>query len=731
MLILRLAIPSPLRRLFDYLPPEQTQIADLRALRPGCRVRVPFGRRELIGILIEVVTDTEIDPKKLKAAIAILDEQSLISPAIIQLCSWGAGYYHHPPGEVFSTAFPADLRKGKPHRELGAAGWQLNTRGKGLPGSALQRSPKQALALSLLQESPQLSAKALQDAGASSSILRALLDRGLVEKCLIKSSPSRAVNRPGLEPNPEQARAIEAIGPALGEFSCHLVEGVTGSGKTEVYLQLIALCLQQDRQALVLIPEIGLTPQTLTRFQDRFEANIVSLHSGMADGERFAAWEAARDGSAHIMIGTRSSVFTSFNNLGLIIVDEEHDNSFKQQDGFRYSARDLAVKRGQLENCPVVLGSATPSLESIHNASTGRYHHHVLEQRAAGAQMPSLQAIDIRKQVLSAGFSPELVSTIGNTLQAQRQVLLFLNRRGFAPTLLCHDCGWLGQCGSCDARLTVHRREDRLRCHHCGHAKPLPRRCPECHSNRLMTAGVGTEQAEVFLRGQFPQYPLHRVDSDSMRTKHAMASLVTEMATGTPCILLGTQMLTKGHHFPAVGLVAVIDADAALFSADFRGEERMAQLLTQVAGRAGRATDPGTVLLQTHYPDHPAIRAILEQPYGEHARRLLAERLALGLPPGSSMALIRTDADTVEAGDNFLLALRAQLNGKLPPGATLIGPIPSPMQRRARKYRSQLILNANNRAAAQQASSAIVLAASALKSRGVNWTVDIDPQDSF
>jgi primosomal protein N' (replication factor Y) len=731
MSILRLAIPSPLRIEFDYLPPEGDDSGRASDLQPGCRVRVPFGNRELTGYITSVLTETEVPVSKLKPALEILDTKPLISPLMMQLCQWAAKYYHHPLGEVIAAAFPSQLRKGKAHRTLGALGWRLSHRGMGLPKGALGRSPRQAQALALLQAEGEVSTSRLSQDGISPGIMRALLAKNLAEQFNIEIDKTEASSNTGLDLNSEQADAVASMGETLDAFHCHLLEGITGSGKTEVYLQLIALCLQQKRQVLVLVPEIGLTPQTLGRFEHRFNANIVSLHSGLAEGERYTAWESAREGSAHIVIGTRSSIFASFHKLGLIIVDEEHDASYKQQDGFRYSARDIAVKRAQLEKCPVILGSATPSLESIHNVEIGRYRHHRLNERAGGAHLPTMEALDIRKQVLTAGLSPALLKTIGDTLDRGKQVLLFLNRRGYAPTLMCHDCGWLAQCRNCDSRLTVHRSQGLVRCHHCSASMHQPRRCPDCHGPALMTAGLGTEQADDFLRAKFPAYPLYRVDSDSMSGKNAMSALAQQLDKGEPCILLGTQMLTKGHHFPGVNLVAVIDADAALFSADFRGEERMAQLLTQVAGRAGRAGEQGQVVLQTHYPDHPVIRSILHKPYASHARAILAERQNLGTPPFSYMALVRTDARSAEAGEQFLSNLRKRAQQQLPSGTTLIGPLPSPMQRRAGKYRSQLLLTATNRQAAQAASTVLVACAEKLPASQLNWTIDIDPQDSF
>ncbi len=732
MSVLRLAIPSPLRRLFDYLPPQGTSNAEIKGLRPGQRLVVPFGPRRVTGYLVAVNEVSELPTAKLRHALSILDPEPLISTPLIQLCEWASRYYHHPPGEVFSAAFPRFLREGKEHRPTGIPGWRLTNRGLGLPPGALARSPRQAEALALMQASKAVANSQFADKGIKTAVLRQLLTKGLAEKCLLDELPTATISRPGLDLNPEQMVAVRALLQASEGFSSHLLEGVTGSGKTEVYLQLIADCLERGRQALVLIPEIGLTPQTLDRFRQRFQASIVTLHSGLGDAERYRSWEAARDGSAHIVIGTRSAIFTPLRAPGLIIVDEEHDSSYKQQDGFRYSARDVAVKRGQLEGCPVLLGSATPSLESLHNVITGRYTLHRLTQRAGMSQLPTISTIDIRRQALQAGLSASLLQAIDDKLAAKQQVLLFLNRRGFAPTLQCHDCGWVAECRACDARLTVHRRSSRLRCHHCGASQALSRQCPECNSSNLMTSGLGTEQTEAFLRERFGQWPVFRVDSDSMQARHAMRELVSEINQGEPGILLGTQMLTKGHHFPAVGLVAVIDADAMLFSADFRGEERMAQLLTQVAGRAGRAEMPGEVLLQTHYPDHPALQAMLSMNYADQARKMLTERTAAGMPPAGQLVVLRSDCDDSSHGEQFLQHLRDQAGNALPGGSQLIGPLPSPMQRRAGKYRCQLIILAPDRRAAHAAASLLVSLAEAAKARrDLKWTIDIDPQDLY
>ena len=729
MPVLRLAIPTPLRSLFDYLPPGDADSADLA---PGIRLRVPFGHREVTAYLVEEVPSSDVEPGSLKQATAILDSQPLLSPSILMLCDWAAGYYQHPPGEVYQAAFPKALRAGKAHQPNSEPGWRLTTRGKGLPRGALARSPKQSLALGLLQDLEQVTNLTLRGAGISAGIIKALEEKELAERTEVLATDIQPTTNASLILNEEQASAMERLLGDRGGFSCHLLEGVTGSGKTEVYLQLIADCLARGRQALVLIPEIGLTPQTLARFSDRFNAEIAVLHSGLSDNQRYKAWEAARSGTAHIVIGTRSAIFTSLARPGLIVVDEEHDQSYKQQNGFRYSARDVAVKRGQLENCPVLLGSATPSLESLHNALQGRYSHHRLQQRAGSSQLPTIEAIDIRKAPLESGLSPALLAALDSTLSKGQQALLFLNRRGYAPTLQCHDCGWVAECNECDARLTLHRRQRRLRCHHCGASRPLTHHCPECRSEQLLSLGMGTEKAEDFLRSRFPNWPVYRVDSDSMQGRESMQTLVNQINQGEPCILLGTQMLTKGHHFPAVSLVGVIDMDGLLFSTDFRSEERSSQLLTQVAGRAGRAETAGTVMLQTHHPDHPSLLAMLSQNYHQQARNMLAKREQAHLPPIGQLLILRTDCHDADYGEQFLRDLRRNSQIHLPAGIEMIGPLPAPMQRRAGRFRSQLLVHTAERKLSRMAARTLVEQAQRLSARkGLNWSLDVDPQDMF
>ncbi|MGB2419424.1 MAG: replication restart helicase PriA, partial [Luminiphilus sp.] len=619
-------------------------------------------------------------------------------------------------------------RRGQPERALTETGIRLTARGQGLPDGAPHRAPKQAALVSRLKLGP-LPVTELKAEGFSSAVIKALKDHALVEDCELTTEGAWQTRSSPLPANPEQQAAIDQIVASAGAFSVHLLYGVTGSGKTEVYLQSVADCLNRGRQALVLLPEIALTPQTLARFEARFEAPVIALHSGMGDAERDRAWTSARRGRAAVILGTRSSVFVPLLSPGLIIVDEEHDAAYVQQDGFRYSARDVAIKRAQLEQCPVVLGSATPSLESWHNAELGRFQRHSLTQRAGAGTLPTLRQIDISGLELSAGLSPELLHKIEAALGRRHQVLVFLNRRGFANALLCHDCGWSSDCADCDARMTLHKTPPGLHCHHCGRRSALPRQCPRCQSRRLVGTGVGTQQTETLLAERFAEFPVIRVDSDTMTGRQAMPDLIEQLAGGEPVLMIGTQMLSKGHHFPHVTLVAVVDADALLFSPDFRGEERLLQLLTQVGGRAGRDGTPGEVLIQTRHPDHPLMQH-LDQPFHTALPALLNHRIQAGLPPHGALGVIRCDSQDRQEGLGFLSQIRNSIAA--PRGAQIIGPLSAAMARRKNRYRSQLVISAGSRSMLAKVMTDLITAAEAARhSHRLSWSVDIDPYESL
>ncbi|MES2674322.1 MAG: primosomal protein N' [Pseudomonadota bacterium] len=734
-LILQLALPTPLRRRFDYLPPAGMSDVDAQNLKPGVLIRVPFGHQELIGVLLDIKSDTAQDLGKLRCALAIVDTNPAIHDELLELCLWAADYYQCSEGDALSTALPTLLRQGELAELRDEPCWQLTTEGKGLPTGALKRSPKQAQLLAELQEHLQLSRSEITALGIPGSIIKTLIDKRLIEAAKMESSSAAAatpaiLRQQHLTLSEQQAFAFAHIN--LQQFQVSLLDGATGSGKTEIYLQAIAKVLEQGQQALVLVPEIGLTPQTIARFQQRFTVPIVAMHSGLNDRERLDAWLHARSGNARILIGTRSAIFTPMPKLGIIIIDEEHDGSFKQQDGFRYSARDLAVLRASRLQIPLLLGTATASLETLNNAQQGRYQHLRLTARAGNAKPPEIQLLDIRGQTLVEGFAAETTSAIAREIAAGNQVLVFLNRRGYAPTLECQDCGWLANCGHCDLRMTVHQTPRHLHCHHCGHQRALPRQCPNCKSSRLQPLGQGTERSEIALTEWFPNTRIIRVDRDSTRNKNAMNKILDEVHQGEPCILVGTQMLAKGHHFADVTLVVIIDADAGLFSTDFRGPERMGQLLLQVAGRAGRAEKPGRVILQSLHCDHPLVQTLVHKGYHAFADLILQERRITQLPPYRYLALLRAESKRPENALDFLklARLEAQALMAASPNLHYLGPLPAMIEKRGDRFRYHLQFNSAQRKPLQQLLTRLVeqLENHALSKR-VRWAIDVDPME--
>jgi len=543
-------------------------------------------------------------------------------------------------------------------------------------------------------------------------------------------SSTLQINKPTLQLNLEQLAAINQISEQLGTYNTWVLDGVTGSGKTEVYLELIEKTLQNNCQALILVPEIGLTPQTIARFSDRFNVEIAVLHSGLTDKQRMHAWLQAKNGVAKIIIGTRSAVFTPMEKLGLIILDEAHDLSFKQQDTLRYHARDVAVKRAQLENIPVILGSATHSLETLYNVEHKKFNILYLHQRAGTASVPSFHLLDIRNHYLKEGISPQIIDAIETTIAKKEQVLIFLNRRGYAPSLICHHCGWVAECTRCDAKLTYHLDPLHLHCHHCDSTKPLFKHCPQCQSTNLLALGLGTVKVEMVLSELFPNNKIIRIDRDSTRRKKAMANYIEAINNGEADILIGTQMLAKGHHFPNVTLVVILDGDSGFFSSDFRATENFAQLLMQVAGRAGRAEKPGQVLIQTRNPDHPQLQSLIQNGYAQFARDLLHERQASGLPPYSYLSLIRSHAKNAHVTHEFLEQVKALAIKRHTSAIKILGPIPSPMSKRSGNYHSQLLLQAPDRMSLRKFLNDLMHDIATLpNAKKVRWSLDVDPTD--
>lgn len=733
MPVVQVALPVPLARNFDYLlPPHLASHAVV-----GGRVTVPFGKRKATGVVVAIVEHSDFPIDQLKSVHEVLDRESLYPASLWRILLWAADYYHFPLGEVLFHAMPVLLRQGKAAEEAPLWQWVMTEEGKATAPESLKRAPKQQQALAALRNRP-LYRHEVSQHDITEATLQALRAKGLCE--LRPQERARqdwrttfAVNGERLRLNTEQATAVGAIRSGDDQFSAWLLAGITGSGKTEVYLSMLENILAAGRQALVMVPEIGLTPQTIARFRERFNAPVDVLHSGLNDSERLAVWLRARSGETAIVIGTRSSLFTPFARLGAIIIDEEHDSSYKQQEGWRYHARDLAVFRARQEAIPIVMGSATPALETLHNVQLGKYRQLNLSKRAGNATKATQLLIDLKGVKLQGGLSPMMIKKITQHLKADNQVLLFLNRRGFSPTLLCHECGWIAECQRCDRYYTLHQHQRQLRCHHCDSQRPVPHQCPQCGSTHLVPVGLGTEQLEHNLAALFPDVPLTRIDRDTTSRKGALEQQLAEVHRGGARILVGTQMLAKGHHFPDVTLVSLLDVDGALFSADFRSAERFAQLYVQVAGRAGRAGKQGEVLLQTHHPEHPLLQTLLHQGYDAFAQQALSERSSVFLPPFTSHALFRAeDHDNLQAS-LFLQQLRNLLEASPLKDASfwVMGPVPALQAKRSGRYRWQLLLQHPSRAILQRLlKTSLPLINTLPQARKVKWTLDIDPSES-
>lgn len=732
MPVVQVALPIPLARNFDYLLPSHLSVAG-----PGVRVIVPFGKRNAIGIVVGLAEHSDFPPEQLKSISEVLDTHSLYPPSLWHILLWAADYYHYPLGEVLFHAIPVLLRQGKPAKEAPLWQWSVSEAGKATAPESLRRSPKQQKALAVLHQK-NLYRHEIHQHDISDAVMQALRVKGLCD--LQATQVTRADWRKGysvtgerLRLNTEQATAVGAIRSEDDHFAAWLLAGITGSGKTEVYLSVLENVLEKGNQALVLVPEIGLTPQTIARFRERFNAPIDVLHSALNDSERLTVWLRAYHGETAIVIGTRSALFTPFANLGVIIIDEEHDSSYKQQEGWRYHARDLAVFRAQRENIPVVMGTATPALETLHNVQLGKYRRLSLSRRAGNARQATQQLIDLKGVRLQDGLSPMLIKKMEQHLQADNQVLLFLNRRGFSPAMLCHECGWIAECQRCDRYYTLHQHQRQLRCHHCNSQRPIPHQCPQCGSTHLLPVGLGTEQLEQNLNQRFPDVPITRIDRDTTSRKGALEQQLSEVNRGGARVLVGTQMLAKGHHFPDVTLVSLLDVDGALFSADFRSAERFAQLYTQVAGRAGRAGKQGDVLLQTHHPEHPLLQTLLHDGYDAFAQQALIERKTVLLPPFTSNVLFRSEDHDNQQSVLFLQQLRHLLesNPLRDEPFWIMGPIPALQPKRSGRYRWQLLLQHPSRSHLHRLiKSALPLIGTLPQAKKVKWTLDVDPTES-
>ncbi|MBV8657959.1 MAG: primosomal protein N' [Burkholderiales bacterium] len=716
MPIARIALDVPLDRLFDYTVETATE-ADI-----GRRAVVPFGNRRLIGVILALGDAPTDEGVALKPVERILDDMPAMPAGTRGLLQFCADYYQHPIGQTIHTALPARFRDPTPFRVSEALHYQAAD-AHALQASLSARAVMQHRLAALLAH-PRTEAEIRAIGPAAWKTAQGWLEAGWIAARATEVAVVTPAEGPAL--NAEQADAVRQIVACQG-FQVDLLHGITGSGKTEVYLQAIAAVLAAGRQALVLVPEINLTPQLEGRFRSRFPGvEIAALHSGIADGERAAAWVRAARGEARIVLGTRLAVFTPLPKLGLIVVDEEHDASYKQQDGLRYSARDVAVMLAKRADVPVVLGSATPSLESWHNATLGRYRKLSLKQRAvAGAMPPKWRLVNTRAQPLTDGLHAATLGAISEKLARREQTLLFINRRGFAPVMHCGECGWLAACTRCSARLTVHLREGRLRCHHCGDEQRIPKACPGCGNTDIKPLGHGTQRYEDILAARFPHARVLRIDRDSTRRKGSFEAAMKAIHDGRVDILIGTQMLAKGHDFPKLTLVAIVGADSGLYSSDFRAAERLYAQLAQVAGRAGRAEHPGDVLIQTDFHEHPLYQTLTADDYAAFATTELAERQRAGFPPFLHQAVLRAEANLLEEAVAFLTEAVQWVPED--PAVTVWDPVAATMARLAGRERAQLLIQASSRPRLQAVLASWMQNLRKLKAGKVRWSLDVDP----
>ncbi len=716
----QVALPLPLPQLFDYLPPALAEAA--ARLQPGVRVRVPFGPRQLVGVVVARSSATD-SRHRLRRIHSVLDSAPLFPDELWRSLQWAARYWHHPLGEVLAAAIPAAVREDQ-DAPRGRGDFALRLLEPGVAGTRLRAGSTPLRLLETLVAGPRLWSALRAEFPQAATALRRLEQLQLVERLALDDKPRQALIK-GPPLNPDQTAAIAVIDAGRAGFRSILLEGVTGSGKTEVYLAAIQQVLAKAQQVLVLVPEIGLTPQLLGRLRERLGAPVLALHSGLGDGERGRTWQRVRKPEPLVLVGTRSAVFAPFARLGLIVIDEEHDASLKQHEGFRYHARDLALVRAQRLGIPVLLGSATPSLESLHNVRSGRHQLLKLPERAGFSRPPSVRLIDLRRQRLQEGLSAEVHAAIADCLQRQEQILIFRNRRGYAPVLQCRSCGWHAECDRCDRPYTWHRQRGRLVCHPCGRERPTLLHCPVC-GEATSPLGIGTERLEEVLAQRYPDVPVLRVDRDSTRAQGSFERLLEQAHSGASCILVGTQMLAKGHDLPNITLAVIVDADQGLYSMDFRAGERMAQLIVQVAGRAGRGHKPGQVLIQTTHPEHPLFSQLLEGGYACFAHAELELRAALSFPPSAAMALLRAEA----AEEPLLARYFEEVRALIPADAAVqtIGPMPAVQPRRAGVHRVQLLLQSGERAPLQSLLGQLVPALYGLpSSKRVRWALDVDP----
>lgn len=722
---IRTVLPLPVYCEFDYL-------ITAKHLSVGARVKVPFGQKEKIAICLETKVESDVDPKKLKPLIAVIDETPLLSSDIIKFLRWIADYYFQPLGEVCFLALPNYLKKGALRKPTTVTSYQISNELVMDEKALEKKAPKQYQLLNQLKQSEQgLLASQLSELNkAWQPIMKALVKKQWVQQQQVEQFISAETAQSAVTLNEEQSQVASEVIKQCEHFSVHLIDGITGSGKTEVYFEVMQNVLEQGKQVLFMLPEIGLTNAFIQRLSRRFGREIAIIHSAKTAWQRYIAWDQINRGAANILIATRSGIFVDFKNLGLIIIDEEHDSSYRQQDGVYYHGRDCAVKRAQMLDIPVLMGSATPSVESLKNCTDGSYSLYQLNQRAKGSQLAQMRVINTKDKHMHAGCSQTLKQSISQHLEQQGQVILFLNRRGFAPILMCHDCGWRKVCSECDSQMSLHRSVNKMVCHHCAKQQFIPKKCEDCGSEDIQHYGVGTQQLEAQIIEWFPGELVCRIDRDSTRLKDEFDRKLQLLQQGKSGIFIGTQMLAKGHDYAGITLVGIINMDQGLFSTQYRATENLAQTIIQVSGRAGRGAKKGEVLLQTDFPEHSLIPDLVAQDYRMISQVIMSERQMLSLPPYLKVIIFRAEAFELKDAEDILERIRVAIEQANFDSVKCVGPYPSYIKKQEGRFRAQLHCSSEQYKKLRYAIKQVFPALLKLKKASTTkWRIDVDPME--
>ena len=721
---IQVALPVPFADSLTYLLPASVSIS---CLKIGTRVIVPFRNKKMVAIVVAL--NEANHSKGLKAMLAIIDdanEEAFLPEKTLNFMRHIHQYYLTPLGEVVFAGIPKWFKNTQNPPLPQEIWWQVTQYLADNELSAVLKSEKQQNIYKYIRDNGPLQSRKMSHIEKTSAALcQALWKKKLLIKSDFCLTQAATVNDPKFTLTEDQQQCLAAL-DSCNNFGCFLLDGITGSGKTEVYIRLVEKYIKAKKQALLLVPEIGLTPQLFHEFGKRIKGRVAVLHSGLTPAARARTWLNAKTGDIDVIVATRSGIFTPFANLAIIIVDEEHDLSFKQQDGFRYSARDLAVLRAKLEDIPVILGSATPSLETLNNAQMGKYHWLKLRQRTNKQALPSIQVQDVRQHKMQKGLSFIVLQQIAAEIKKGNQVLVFLNRRGWSIKVTCLDCAWVAECDECDTYLTYHKHLHKLRCHHCERLYSLPEFCPQCGSQKIEPMGVGTEKIHHGLRSYLPDTEIIRVDRDTVKTPNQWQKTVDKIKSGIPCVMVGTQMLAKGHDFPHLTLVVIVNVDNSFYSLDFRATEHLSQLMIQVSGRAGRKDKEGKVIIQSMNPQHNFFKLLLGKSYQDFATFEINQRKELGFPPGSYMAIIRARAKSEDKLNTFFDTILQ--NCQENPTLSILGPIPAPMYKKMGLLQMQLIFNGNNRQSLHHSLKNIM---SQLRNNkictSILWSLDLDP----